>query len=98
MLLQHLQKVLRRLQTRKNLPLTDHNILLQVVGRLLGNTKVLHVRRHFQLQLLADMEKMVDSVAAGEYDSRMIEDFNLLLSELLHWHWLHLNERPEINF
>jgi hypothetical protein len=41
---------------------------------------------------------MVDRIAACENHSRVIDDLNLLLPELLAWNWIKLDEWMELQF
>ncbi len=84
MLFQNFKQVLCGFQTCKDLSLADHDVFLKIVGSLLGNTKIFHLRRHLDFQFLADMKEMIDGITAGEDDGRMIEDLYLLFSKLFY--------------
>lgn len=96
--LDDLKQVAGILESGEYLPLADNNVFLEVIGCLFGDAEILHVRRHLNLQFAAKAEKMVDGIAAGENDSRIIQDLNFLFSEFFYRHRLNLNEGTEIDF
>src|SRR5699024_2106321 len=62
--------------TGKNLPLPDDDILLKVIGSLLRNTEIFHVGRNLHFAFCTKLKKMIHSVSASKYNSRMVKNIN----------------------
>ena len=59
------------------------------------NAEILHVIRYGHSQILAHVKEVINAMPGGENNSRMIQDGNALLSELLGGKALHLDKRSE---
>jgi hypothetical protein len=81
----------------KNLTLPDNNVFLQVVGCLLRDTEVLHIRWYLDPTFLANPEEIVDGVPTGEDYSRMGQNADFLLPEIFEGNTLYFNKWSEVN-
>ena len=73
------------------------HILLYVESDSLRHTEILHGLGYVDAQLGAKSEEVVDCVARGEHDSCVVEDGDLLLSELLRAYSFYLDKLLKIN-
>lgn len=66
----------------KDLAFPVENEFLKIERYGFGNAEILGILRHADLHLFADTEKMIDSIAAGENDSRILCNVDLLFPEI----------------
>ena len=69
--------------SKKDLTLPIHNRFLQIYGNGLSHTEILHRFGNGNTQLLTQVKEMIDRRTSRENNSRMIQNRNFLLSELL---------------
>jgi hypothetical protein len=82
----------------ENLSFAIHDVLLQIQGDLFVDAEILHFLGNGDAHFFAQAEKMVDAVSGIENNGGMVENGNLLLSEILCGETFHLDERTEIYF
>ena len=76
----------------KHLALAVLHVFLYVIGNRFGNGKVFHRFGNGYAHLLAKGEEVVDGVARGEHDGRVVEHLYLLLAKFFGREAFHLNE------
>ena len=69
--------------SKKDFALSIHNIFLQIYGNGLSHTEILHRFRNGNTQFLTQVKEMIDRRTSRKNNSRMIQNRNFLLSELL---------------
>jgi hypothetical protein len=96
MLFEIIEQILCSLLSYKQFPLSDYNILLEIMCRLIRNTEIFHLCRHFDLEFLADSKEMINGIPARKNNCSMLEDINLLLPEFLGRNRLYFDKLPKI--
>jgi hypothetical protein len=67
------------------------------MGNRFGNAKILHGLGHSNPNLLANTKKVINCCSAGENNSRVLQDVDALLPEILRRNTFNPNEGPKIN-
>src|SRR5258707_7426189 len=80
----------------KDLAFAIKNKFLKIKGHRFRDTEIAGILENVHFHFLAHAEEMIDSVAAGENDSGIILNLDLLLAEFPCRNWLEANERMKI--
>ena len=73
-----------------------NDIFLKIEGSGFGNAEILELVQIGDPHLIADPEKMISSMTAGQYHSSEIADIDSVLAKLLSRYPFDVNEFPEI--
>jgi hypothetical protein len=95
-LLDYFKQILSSSLSCEDFSLSDHDVLLKVIGGLLRNTEVFHVCWYLDLAFGCQSEKVIYSISTCKNYGCMIENINFLLSEVTYIDRIDCNELSKV--